>query len=111
LYRERPSCCRGAEQRYELAPFQSIELHTLLPARKLVTAYRIGEDQSGGPGIVATAVDRQLTLLWLSFRAGIHDVLFPRRASPRAAKCAKDEEIGRARRSWPSLRSLRILLR
>ena len=33
MRRDRPRGCRSAEQRYELTPFQLIELHTLLLAR------------------------------------------------------------------------------
>src|SRR5262245_56842069 len=45
--RKRPRRRRAAEQRYELAPFQLIDLHSV-PARPgLTSGYRIGEDQSG----------------------------------------------------------------
>jgi len=44
---ERPRRCRAAEQRYELAPFQLIELHSV-PSQGRIAEYRISEDQSGG---------------------------------------------------------------
>jgi hypothetical protein len=43
--RQRPRRRRAAEQRDELAPLQLTKLHALTPAK--VTAYRIGEGQSG----------------------------------------------------------------
>jgi hypothetical protein len=45
--RERPSCCT-AEHRDEIAPFQMIELHSVLTSRSRIAGYRIGDDQSAG---------------------------------------------------------------
>src|SRR5262249_34103701 len=45
--RERP-CCRAAEQRYELPPFQLIELHSIPASQGRVAGYRIVSDQSAG---------------------------------------------------------------
>jgi hypothetical protein len=39
--------CRAAEQRYELTPFQSIELHALLRAKGAVPEYLIDTIMSG----------------------------------------------------------------
>jgi hypothetical protein len=45
--RERPGS-RAADKRDELAPFQVIELHSVLASQGRIVGYRTGEDQSGG---------------------------------------------------------------
>src|SRR5262249_27393562 len=45
--RERPRGRRAADKRDELAPFQTIELHSIPPARSRIIGYRIGDKQSG----------------------------------------------------------------
>jgi hypothetical protein len=57
-HRKRPSGCRAAEERYELRPFQSTELHTLPLARD-------NFDLSGPRGALHRYVSfhRQLTYL------------------------------------------------
>jgi hypothetical protein len=45
--REGPRRRCAAEQRYEIASFQLIELHSV-PSQGRIAEYRIGEDQSGG---------------------------------------------------------------
>src|SRR5215468_10129897 len=46
--RQRPRCCRAAEQRDELAPFQLIELHSVPASQGRIAGYRIRNDQAGG---------------------------------------------------------------
>jgi hypothetical protein len=41
-------CRAAAEQRDELAPFQLIELHSILASQGLDAAYRISNGQSAG---------------------------------------------------------------
>src|SRR5262249_39995879 len=53
--RERPSR-RTTEKRYELAPFQLIELHSKPTSQGRFAGYRIGRDQSAGIGAIAKPV-------------------------------------------------------
>jgi len=46
--RERPPYRRAAKQRYEIAPFQLIELHPVPASQGRITGYRIASDQSAG---------------------------------------------------------------
>jgi hypothetical protein len=46
--RERPRGCRAAEQRDEIAAFQSIELHSIPVSQRRIAGYRIRNDQSAG---------------------------------------------------------------
>jgi hypothetical protein len=47
-------CCRPANKRDEIAPFQPVELHSILVTnRGCIPGYRIGKDKSaGGPTIL-----------------------------------------------------------
>jgi len=47
---ERPSGRRAAEERDELAPFQSIELHSVPASQGRFAGYRIGEDHDSAAG-------------------------------------------------------------
>src|SRR5215470_9112908 len=53
--RQRPRNRRAAEQGYELAPFQLIELHSKPTSQGRFAGYRIGRDQSAGIGALAKA--------------------------------------------------------
>src|SRR5262249_2416391 len=53
--RKRPRGRRAAEQRYELAPFQLIELHSKPTSQGRFAGYRVGRDQSAGIGALAKA--------------------------------------------------------
>jgi len=63
LRRDRPRG-RAAEQRYEVAPFQLIELHSVPASQGRITGYRIGQDQSGGNETILRPVGRSLSSRW-----------------------------------------------
>src|SRR5690349_10146860 len=57
--RERPRCCRAAEEQgHELLRFHTIELHSIPASQGRIIGYRIGEEQSGGSGTILPPVSR-----------------------------------------------------
>jgi hypothetical protein len=63
LHRERPCSHRAAEEGDKLAPFQSIELHSIPTGLGRTARYRISRDQSAGMIAIMRPINRSRSVV------------------------------------------------